>query len=227
MTFRVRIFTSAGALVALLAVLLPTVALAHARRQVGAYSFLVGWVNEPPILGESNGLDLTITDASGKPILGAEKSLKVAIAYGGGTPKAETLTPQEGQDGKYTFDVIPTKAGSYSFIFSGSLNGAPINQRFDSGPNTFEDVDSPASLEFPVAVPAASDLAQQTQAASAAAQAASQRATLFGLAGVAVGLIGLIVAVVALIARARPPEADVEGADTAPAPSRPAPSRKQ
>lgn len=73
-------------LVAVLALtsLFPLVALAHERRAVGTYTFVVGFLNEPSIQGQPNGLDLTITDANGKPVLGAEKTLKVGISYGGG-----------------------------------------------------------------------------------------------------------------------------------------------
>src|SRR5579883_1363418 len=178
-----RVLAGASALVALLAVLFPAAALAHEKRAVGNYTFVVGFLNEPAIQNQPNGLDLTITDPQGKPVTGAEKTLKVAIAYGGGTPKDLPLTARFGLPGKYTADVIPTKAGSYSFIFSGTLDGQPVNERFDSGPGRFDDVTSPATLQFPETVPAPADLAQQTQAANATAQAALQRATLFGLGG--------------------------------------------
>ncbi|MGH7862178.1 MAG: hypothetical protein ACREOS_08040, partial [Candidatus Dormibacteraceae bacterium] len=184
--------------------LFPLVALAHERRAIGPYTFLVGFLNEPTIQGQPNGLDLTITDSNGKPVLGAEKTLKVAIAYGGGQPRALDLAPSDEAPGKYSAAVIPTKAGTYTFFFSGSINGDPINAQFESGPNTFDDVQSPASLQFPVTVPATADLVQQTQAANATAQAALQRATLLGLAGVAVGLVGLVVAIVAIVLANRP-----------------------
>ena len=199
-----RALTGAGALVALLVVLFPAAALAHEKRTVGNYTFLVGFINEPTIQGQPNGLDLTITDAQGKPVVGAEKTLKVAIAFDGGTPKDLPLIPSDESPGKYSASVIPTKVGTYSFIFSGSLDGQTINQTFESGPNTFDDVVAPASLEFPVTVPATADLAQQTQTADATAQAALQRATLFGLAGVAVGVVGTVLAIVALISRNKP-----------------------
>jgi hypothetical protein len=201
---RHRFLTAAGVVLALVAVLLPGAALAHEKRTVGKYTFVVGFLNEPAIQGEPNGLDLTITDANGNPVDGAEKTLKVGIAYSGGTPKDLPLSARFGLHGKYTTQVIPTKVGSYSFVFSGTLNGDPVIETFESGPGRFDDVTSASSLEFPEAVPATADLAQQTQAANDAAQAAIQRATLFGLAGVAVGLIGVVLAIVALVARVRP-----------------------
>jgi hypothetical protein len=201
MSHLTRYLTAVGVAMALLAVLVPTAALAHEKRAVGKYTFVVGFVNEPTIQNQPNGLDLTITDANAKPVEGAEKTLKVAVSYAGGTPKELELNASDENPGKYSASFIPTKAGSYSFSFSGSINGDPINATFHSGPNTFDDVISPTDLQFPVAVPAPADLAQQTQDANATAQAALQRATLFGAGGIAVGLIGIIVGVVALVTR--------------------------
>ncbi len=185
--------------------LFPVVALAHERRQVGKYTFVVGFLNEPAIQGQPNGLDLTITDSQGNPVEGAEKTLKVAISYGGSAPKDLPLRARFGMKGKYTADLIPTRAGTYAFVFSGSVNGDSVNERFESGPGRFNDVAAPTSLQYPETVPAAADVAQQAQAATAAAQAASQKATIFGLAGIAIGIVGLVVATVALVARVRTP----------------------
>jgi len=207
MSHLTRFLLAIGAAVTLLAVLVPTAALAHEKRAIGKYTFLVGFVNEPTIQDQPNGIDLTITDANGKPVTGAEKTLKVAVSYAGGTPKEFPIVASDEAPGKYSASFIPTKAGSYSFIFSGSINGDPINATFQSGPNTFDDVISPTAEQFPVAVPAPADLSAQTQAADATAQAALQRATLLGVAGIAVGLIGIIVGGIALLTRFRPPTA--------------------
>ena len=98
--------------------------------------------------------------------------------------------------------MIPTKAGTYSFIFSGTVNGDAVNETFESGPGRFDDVESPTGLQFPP-VAGAADPTQQAQAANDAAQTALQRATLLGGGGLLVGVIGLIVGVVALTSRAR------------------------
>ncbi len=193
------------AVILTLSTLFPVVALAHERRTVGKYTFVVGFLNEPSIQGQPNGLDLTITDAQGNPVEGAEKTLKVAIAYGGSAPKDLPLRARFGMKGKYTADVIPTRAGTYTFIFSGTINGQPVNERFESGPGRFSDVQAPATLQYPDVLPASADIAQQVQAATAAAQDASQRATLFGFAGIGVGIVGLVVALVALVTRMRTP----------------------
>lgn len=199
--FQARRILGASALALVLVLSLVSLALAHESRTVGKYTFEVGFLGEPTIQNQPNGLDLTITDASGNPVEGADKTLKVAIAFGGGSPKDLPLRASEGLKGKYTADVIPTKAGTYSFLFSGTLNGDAVNETFESGPGRFDDVVPPSTIEFPAAGPAVSDLAVQTQAANATAQAALQRATLLGGAGIAIGLAGLVFGVVALVTR--------------------------
>jgi hypothetical protein len=48
-----------SALLALMVVLTPTAALAHEKRTVGKYTFTVGFLGEPSIQGQPNGLDLS------------------------------------------------------------------------------------------------------------------------------------------------------------------------
>src|SRR2546428_6423781 len=63
---------------------LSTPALGHERRIVGQYTFVVGWLNEPPLASQLNAIDLTITEASGdKRVAGLEQTLKAEIFYGG------------------------------------------------------------------------------------------------------------------------------------------------
>jgi hypothetical protein len=53
----------------------PGIASAHEKRQVGAFTFVVGFINEPAIVDQPNSIDLTITDASNQPVTGVEKTL--------------------------------------------------------------------------------------------------------------------------------------------------------
>ena len=208
---------AAGALLmvgALLPLAAPAMALAHERRSVGPYTFVVGFISEPALLGQPNGIDLRISNAAdSSPVEGAEKSLKAAIAFGGGQPKEFPLRTRFGMPGAYTADLIPTKPGSYIFTFTGTIEGVTINQRFESGPGRFNDVEDTAKLQFPEAVPAPAQLAGTVKTAQDQAQAADARtsaaesqigqARAFGIAGTIVGLIGLAVGVAALLSARR------------------------
>src|ERR671933_347783 len=124
-----RVFLRGTVAALLLILLVPGAALAHERRDVGKLQFVVGWIGEPALQGEPNGIDLRITDkASGQPVEGAEKTLKASVAFGGGQPKEFPLRARFGQKGAYTADLIPTRSGTYLFTFSGTINGQNVNE---------------------------------------------------------------------------------------------------
>jgi hypothetical protein len=188
-----------GAIAALLLIMLvPGAALAHERRDVGKLQFVVGWIGEPSIIGEPNGIDLRITDkASGQPVEGAEKTLKASVQFGGGQPKEFPLKARFGMKGAYTADIIPTRAGAYIFTFNGTVGDEQVNQKFESGPGRFNDVQDAAAMQFPAVVPYAGDLVAQVQAADARAS----QATTFGYVGTGLGVVGVLIGLVALLRR--------------------------
>lgn len=176
----------------------PTSALAHERREVGRYQFVVGFLTEPAIQGEPNGVDLRIVDReTQKPVEGADKSLKVAVAFGGGQAKEFPLRARFNAPGSYAADLIPTRSGSYVFTFSGTIDGQPISEKFESGPGRFNDVQSATSLQFPAADPSAAEL---QRALDETRQQAATANTL-ALASLAVGALSLLLAGYLLLSR--------------------------
>ncbi|MCK5895328.1 MAG: hypothetical protein KAG20_00910, partial [Cocleimonas sp.] len=53
---------------------------AHTRIEVGPYTVVVGWVEEPVIVGERNALLLEVYEGD-RPVTGMEGSLNVDIEY--------------------------------------------------------------------------------------------------------------------------------------------------
>ncbi len=203
----------AGGLLAI-ACLLPftsaTSALAHERRGIGPYTFVVGFIREPALMGEPNGIDLKITRTdTGEAILDADKTLKAKIAFGGGQPKDFPLRARYGVPGGYTADVIPTKAGSYLFTFVGAIAGVPVNEVFESGPGRFSDVEPIEKLQFPDAVlgpssatasaKRAEDRAIQAEAIATALSERVASSENLAMAGVGTGVLGIVAAVGALV----------------------------
>jgi hypothetical protein len=193
---------SALAAISLVLITLPGIASAHETRTVaGKYKFVVGFLNEPAIAEQPNGIDLTVTDAStSEPVLGVEKSLKAQIIFGGETEDV-TLSPRFNLPGKYTAYVIPTKSGTWKFHFAGKVNSDNVDEVFTSGPGRFNDVESSSSLQFPAKEPALLDLSGQAasaQSAAASAQSSARTGVIVGAVGVVVGLLGLVVGAVAL-----------------------------
>lgn len=189
--------------IALALAALPGIASAHETRTVaGKYKFVVGFLNEPAIVDQPNGIDLTVTDAStAQPIPGIEKSLKAQIIFGGETEDV-TLSPRFNLPGKYTAYVIPTKTGTWKFHFTGKVNSDSIDELFTSGPGRFNDVESAQALQFPAKEPPLLDLSSQASSAQTSAASAKSNATMamtIGIVGVVVGLLGLAVSGFALV----------------------------
>ena len=160
---RIRAIATAIAVVVGSLGILSTPAAAHETRMVGPYTFVVGWVTEPAIVGQSNGLDLTVTEtAGGKAVEGLEKTLTPQVITGGGA-KTRTLelAPDGDQPGHYTSGFVPTRVGDYTFHLSGMAGTTKIEEKFESGPNRFDPVTDIVGLEFPDQVPSTGDLAQQ------------------------------------------------------------------
>lgn len=200
-----RALFSAALVVALLTAT-TGMALAHERRDVGNYGFVVGWIVEPAFEGQKNGVDLRVTDnTTQKPVEGLEKTLKVEITHlATNTTRTFSLRAIFRDPGHYTNDIVPTAPGDYKFHFVGTIGDSKIDETFTSGPNTFGAMESSAEMQFPVSLPAARemqsgvkgalDASQQAEAAALAAKdsasAASSRSTvalISGLAGIAVG----------------------------------------
>ena len=149
-------------LLAILALPLTAVpALAHERRTVGPYQLVVGWLGEPAFTGQMNAIDLTVTDTtkSNAPVEGLDKTLHAEITYGGlGTSLAVTFRARFGLPGKYAADVMPTKDGTYTFHIFGKVGSLDLDERFESGPGRFNDVQKLTALQYPDAVPNGADI---------------------------------------------------------------------
>ena len=198
-----------GAAVALVGVK-PDAALAHERREVGKYQFVVGFQTEPAIQGEPNGpsLRVTVPSEEGKAVSGLADTLKVAVAYGGGQPKEFPLRELRNPAGSYRADFIPTRAGSYIFTFSGTIEGTPVSERFESGPGRFNDVDPAERVQFPETIPLGNEVARTARAANdraTEAEAAAASARTVGMAGIGIGLIGALLGIAGLAAATRRP----------------------
>jgi hypothetical protein len=139
-------------------------AAAHERRMVGPYQFVVGWLNEPAYVGLVNSLDLRVTDTRVTPanaVEGLEKTLTVDLQAGGLAPLPLTVTARFGTPGAYNGYVMPTLTGTYIFTIKGKIDTLDINEKFESGPGRFGDIESTTALQYPNKVPAADELTKR------------------------------------------------------------------
>lgn len=191
-------------------------AFAHERRTVGPVQMVVGWLNEPAYAGFLNAVQLRLSDDAG-PITDAGDAVKVEITFGDQKMGPVALAPAFGSPGEYRANLIPSRAGAYTFRFVGTVRGQQLDQKFTSSPTTFDSAKDPAEAQFPIKDPTPAELAgrldrltPRVDAVSATARAeaddaksAADRATVIGAAALLVGLAGVALAVQA---RRRPAE---------------------
>jgi len=147
---RAQLLIVPGAIVLAVLALMPIPAAAHETRTVGTdYEFVVGFINEPAVQGDTNGIWLQITKGD-QPVVGAAETLQAQVGFGDQV-KDLTLTPAHGEDGVYESVFIPTEPGDYSFRFAGNVEGVAVDETFTSSPEGFDSVQPRAELEFPAA----------------------------------------------------------------------------
>jgi hypothetical protein len=174
------------ALIVLAAVLVTGTALAHERIVSGDYAFVLGWLDEPPVVGLKNAALVEVSTAKNdQPVEGAEGTLTAQIVYGGKS-KELLLRPLEGQPGAYAGDFIPTRRGTYTLKLGGTINGQPIEVSSE-----IEEVGSLDSLTFP-------EPQADLQKSIEALQSELSTTRIFAVVGAALGTIGLVLAGVAL-----------------------------
>jgi hypothetical protein len=136
-------------LAALFAALSVVTVSAHEERTVATdYTFVVGFINEPAISEEVNGVWLSVEKA-GTPVEGLADTLKVKIIVGDQT-RDLAFTPAFEQPGVYEAVFIPTAPGDYTFQITGTIESATIDETFTSSPEGFDSVADRTEFEFPV-----------------------------------------------------------------------------
>ena len=187
-------------LILLVLVIAGSEAFGHERRDVAKYQFVVGFIVEPPIEGQKNGVELRVTNnATGQalPVEGVEKTLKVEVTHvPSGVSKTFDLRTIFRDPGHYTTDLILTAPGYYRFRFFGTIEGTQVNETFNSrsGGGGFNDVESSAGLQFPQQLPEVRELASAVKGAEASATKAQDTAGSsrnLAVAGIVLGALGI------------------------------------
>jgi hypothetical protein len=172
--------------IAVVSLLAAGTAVAHERIVAGDYAFVLGWLDEPPVVGLKNAALVEVTTAKDdQPVEGAEGALTAQIVYGGKS-KELLLRPLAGQPGVYVGDFIPTRRGTYTLKLGGTINGQVIDVS-----NEIEEVGSLDSLTFP-------EPQADLQKSIDALQSELSTTRMFAIVGAALGTIGLVLAGVAI-----------------------------
>lgn len=164
-------------------------ALAHTRVEVGPYAIVVGWLQEPPIVGERNALIVEITENE-QPVAGAEATLDVEVLYAGRTWRVNmnpTATP-----GLYTATLFPTVRGVYTTRLFGTLGSTAVDVQVDP-----EEVQPASNLQFPQPLPDTIALQEQVDQL----QTELQSARTWALVGAGGGGLGILLGLIGLLRR--------------------------
>lgn len=165
-------------------------AYAHESRMVGPYRFVVGFLTEPAFAGAANGLDLRITDTRNNPatpVEGLEKTLTATVTSGGVAPLAIEIKTRFGQPGAYAAHFVPTASGQYVYNIKGKIGTQDVNEKFESGPGRFGDVESTSALQYPVKVPVGDELSTKLDAL----QSTADQTRLFAIAAFVLAIVAL------------------------------------
>jgi hypothetical protein len=122
----------------------------HLTKKFGNVTILVGWVNEPALVGDLNNVLIEIQKGTGKgisPVLNAFSNLSASVKYGTLTKNLDLL-PSETTDGSYEGMLIPARVGTYSVVLKGDL-GQKIN-----GEIQLDAVEGKQGISFPDTSPA-------------------------------------------------------------------------
>ena len=154
-------------------------------------------------------------------VTGLENTRQVEVTHvPSGATRLMRLHAFSGDPGHYKSDFIPTSTGQFVFHLIGTIEGKQIDERFESGVGTFDDVQPATAIQFPEsaastrelesAVRGALESAQQAQdtalaaeSTSDGAQSGTSTATTLAIVGMAMGATGIVVGVIGMVAALR------------------------
>lgn len=212
-------FIAVAALASATLLLPASPAAAHEHRVVGDIVMTVGWVSEPTYAGYLNAVGLNLNEngtggeEEGPPISDAEVEVEVLFGDENSEESTGPLPMEEAfsEPGLFEAPIIPSRPGTYTFHFTGTVGRQDVDEFFTSGPDTFNDAQTPADIQFPAQDPTAGELAQaleQSRADNAElagqvddAESDASSARTLAIVGIIAGALGVIVAAIALARR--------------------------
>ena len=194
-------------------------AYAHTTIEVDPYEIVVGWQDEPPVVGILNAITIDIRepgDVEGLSmgITNAFRNLDATVISGGASKALDVST--DPRPGHYYAKIIPTKTGTLELKLVGEINGIKINDVIP-----IEDVESTSVLDFPATSSSSSGqevvalknavTSLQKDVSSIKSQVGgidtnsgnfdAETAYNFGVFGMSLGAAGVILAIIAMVKR--------------------------
>lgn len=119
-------------------------ALAHESITFGDYTLEVGWLSEPPVVGQHNAIVVNVSMSDEQPVEDIS-SLTLTISYGG-QEKTLSLEPlDEHSPGQFMAPILPTVPGEYTVTFGGMIGDTLVEAE-----THVEEVQPADTLAFPI-----------------------------------------------------------------------------
>jgi hypothetical protein len=120
-------------------------ALAHESITIGDYTIEIGWLNEPPIVGQHNAIVVNVSTISDDQPVEDVSALTVTVSYGGQNKSLSLQPLSQDTTGQFIAPIIPTFPGEYMVILGGQLGDTNIEGEVHP-----EEVASADILQFPI-----------------------------------------------------------------------------
>ena len=138
---------------------------------------------------------------------GLQNTLQVEVVYvPTGASRVVNLSADADEPGRYTADLIPSTPGVYEIRVFGAIEGMLVDETFAShgGGGDFDDIQSPAALQFPEELPSARELESAVRGAISTAEQAQDAASqgdsdALPIAALALGVLGAVLGAGGLI----------------------------
>ena len=180
---------------------------AHERKASGPYTLTIGWGDEPAFTGFRNAVEVDVVETAGGAVpdlTGATMTVDVSF---GDQHVTLPMRPAFREPGKFRAFLVPTRAGTYSFHFSGTIKGLAIDATSTCSDTTFACVADVAAIQFPAKDPSTGQLAERMDRALPRAEGTSSNASTART--IAIG--ALVVAALALAVAVRSRKASKVG----------------
>ena len=193
-------------------------AYAHTVDAVGEYRVEIGWMNEPVVSGETNGIEFYVSPLTSCPeisepikcaesqefqngIEGLKKTVKMQLIY-----KDESITlplvPDHDIPGKYYAFVNPTVSGFYQANMLGTINDTPISLSMHPpkvAERSYIEFPEPSDITVQQMIDGHTALIEDvSELKDSVNQNEVNQQLDVGYVGIGVGVIGIIIALIAI-----------------------------